>query len=134
MATYSSFLAWETSWTEKSGGLQSLGLQKSQAWLNNSNKRRILHFIWQTFWGCQAWEHGLASQLTLRDCSEKSKEGSGISKSLCNKDQVVWPSKTYGSLKKIRHLKLMNLVFFCVWEDAGIWAYWQHSFDVHLSS
>ena len=28
MATHSSILAWETSWTEKPGGLQSLGTQR----------------------------------------------------------------------------------------------------------
>ena len=30
MATHSSILAWEIPWTEEPGGLQSLGLQKSQ--------------------------------------------------------------------------------------------------------
>ena len=30
MATHSSILAWEIPWTEKPGGLQSLGSQKSQ--------------------------------------------------------------------------------------------------------
>ena len=29
MATYSSILAWEIPWTEEPGGLQSMGLQKS---------------------------------------------------------------------------------------------------------
>ena len=29
MATHSSTLAWEIPWTEKPGGLQSMGLQKS---------------------------------------------------------------------------------------------------------
>ena len=29
MATYSSILAWEISWTEELGGLQSMGSQKS---------------------------------------------------------------------------------------------------------
>ena len=28
MATYSSILAWKISWTEKPGGLQSMGLQR----------------------------------------------------------------------------------------------------------
>ena len=28
MATHSSVLAWEISWTEKTGGLQSMGLQR----------------------------------------------------------------------------------------------------------
>ena len=30
MATYSSFLAWRIPWTEKPGGLSSMGLQKNQ--------------------------------------------------------------------------------------------------------
>ena len=30
MATHSSILAWEISWTEESGGLQSMGSQKSR--------------------------------------------------------------------------------------------------------
>ena len=35
MATHSSILAWEIPWTEESGGLQSMGSQKSQTQLNN---------------------------------------------------------------------------------------------------
>ena len=35
MATNSSTLAWEIPWTEEPGGLQSMGLQKSQAQLSN---------------------------------------------------------------------------------------------------
>ena len=31
---------------------------------------------------------------------------------------------------KTRHLKLMNLVLFYVWEDARVWAHWSHSFDM----
>jgi len=31
MATYSSTLAWEISWTEESGGIQSMELQKESA-------------------------------------------------------------------------------------------------------
>ena len=30
MATHPSILAWEIPWTEEPGGLQSMGLQKSQ--------------------------------------------------------------------------------------------------------
>ena len=30
MATHSSILGWEIPWTEEPGGLQSMGLQKSQ--------------------------------------------------------------------------------------------------------
>ena len=35
MATHSSILVWEISWTEKPGGLCSMGLQKSQTWLSD---------------------------------------------------------------------------------------------------
>ena len=35
MATHTSILAWEISWTEEPGRLQSMGLQKSQTQLSN---------------------------------------------------------------------------------------------------
>ena len=35
MATYSSILAWEIPWTEEPGGLQSMGLQKSETQLSD---------------------------------------------------------------------------------------------------
>ena len=35
MATHSRILAWEISWTEKSGGLQFMGSQKSQTKLSD---------------------------------------------------------------------------------------------------
>ena len=35
MATHPSILAWEIPWTEEPGGLQSMGLQKSQIPLSN---------------------------------------------------------------------------------------------------
>ena len=34
VATHSSILAWRIPWTEDPGGLQSMGLQKSQIWLS----------------------------------------------------------------------------------------------------
>ena len=34
-ATHSSILGWEIPWTEEPGGLQSMGLQKSQTWLSD---------------------------------------------------------------------------------------------------
>ena len=36
MATHSSVLAWEIPWTEEPGGLQSIGLQKSQIQLSKT--------------------------------------------------------------------------------------------------
>ena len=35
MATHSSILAWEIPWTEKPGGLQSMGLQRARHNLSN---------------------------------------------------------------------------------------------------
>ena len=35
MASYSSILAWEIPWTDELGGLQSMGLQKSQTQLRD---------------------------------------------------------------------------------------------------
>ena len=35
MATHSSILAWKIPWTEKLGGIQSIGAQKSQTWLSD---------------------------------------------------------------------------------------------------
>ena len=35
MATYSGILAWEIPWTEEPGGLQFMGLQKSQTQLSD---------------------------------------------------------------------------------------------------
>ena len=35
MATHSSILAWKTPWTQEPGGLQSMGLQKSQTQLSD---------------------------------------------------------------------------------------------------
>ena len=35
MATHSSILAWKIPWTEEPGGLQSMGLQKSQTRLTD---------------------------------------------------------------------------------------------------
>ena len=35
MATHSIILAWESPWTEEPGGLQSVGLQKSQTQFTN---------------------------------------------------------------------------------------------------
>ena len=59
--------------------------------------------------------------------------GARVYRSFCNKNQVVGRSNNYCWLKKIRHPKLRSLPLFCVREDAGVWAHWDHSFNVHLS-
>ena len=38
MTTHSSILAWKIPWTEEPGGLQSMGLQKSQTQLSDQTK------------------------------------------------------------------------------------------------
>ena len=50
MVTHSSILAWRFLWTEESGGLQVMGLQKSQTLLkrlknNNIIKRIMTHYL-----------------------------------------------------------------------------------------
>ena len=40
MAAFSSILAWETPWTEEPGGLQFMGLQKSQTWLKDLKQQQ----------------------------------------------------------------------------------------------
>ena len=45
----------------------------------------------------------------------------------------VWTSKDYPLLKKVICLKVRNLALFYVWEDARLWAHWNHSFDMHLT-
>ena len=43
MATHSSLLAWEISWTEEPGGLQSIGLRKSRTRLSvQTTRKRII--------------------------------------------------------------------------------------------
>ena len=51
------------------------------------------------------------------------------------KDREAWCA---GSLVIVRHdwatryLKLRNLLPLCVWEDARVWAHWNHSFHMHF--
>ena len=70
----------------------------------------------------------LSSERLLGRC----KRGARMYRSIYNKDQVVGTSKDYSWLKRTRHLKLMNLVLFYIWEDAKLWAHWDYSFDKHF--
>ena len=45
MATYFSILAWEIPWTEKPGGLQSMGLQKSWIQFKQLNRVPLLSHV-----------------------------------------------------------------------------------------
>ena len=67
-----------------------------------------------------------ARKTGLSDISEglfqrgkRGREGvARIYRNFCNKDLVVGTSNDYSYLKKSRHLKLMKLAGFYVWEDA----------------
>ena len=41
--------------------------------------------------------------------------------------------KTIINSGKMRYLKIKNSALCCVWEDASIWAHWNHFFHIHLS-
>ena len=44
MATHSSIVAWRIPWTEEAGGLQSMGVTKSQPQLSNTHTHTHTHF------------------------------------------------------------------------------------------
>ena len=45
MAIHSSILAWEIPWTEEPGGLQSMGLQKSQTGLSGKEQQLLIYSV-----------------------------------------------------------------------------------------
>ena len=68
MATHPSILAWEIPWTEEPGGLQSMGLQKSQIPLSNETiTTRKKQSVWSLRWSLR-WH-----QLCI-PCSTDSQE------------------------------------------------------------
>ena len=67
MATHSSILAWRIPWTEKPGGLQSMGLQRvghDLATEQECTHSKLDHFI--PLVTLMLWEDGKASDLCLR--------------------------------------------------------------------
>ena len=54
---------------------------------------------------------------------------------VCNKGarQSVWASEIIVKQLGKPDIKLRNLAFFSVWEDASLWAHWINSFHMHLS-
>ena len=50
MTTQPNILAWEILWTEEPGGLQSMGLQKSWAWLSNYTATTMLSIFSRAYW------------------------------------------------------------------------------------
>ena len=57
MTTHSSILPWEIPWTEEPGGLQSMGLQKSQTWLSEWKWKLLSHVqLFVAPWTIQSME------------------------------------------------------------------------------
>ena len=96
-----------------------------------------LYFIWWEFLRLQAWE--TASQESFSE--EEARGGAGYREGLqkragsLNIKRVLdkKKKKEYWELRKIRYPRLRNLAVFYVWEDARVWAGWNHSFYRLLS-
>lgn len=50
-----------------------------------------------------------------------------------NTQNIQWILKRLLLITKSRHLKVMVLVLFYIWEDARVWAHWNYSLDMHLN-
>ena len=74
----------------------------------------------------------ITSQIILRDYSKEVSEEPGYIAVFAFKKSCSWTSRRLLLITKTRHLKLMILVLFCIWEGAKDWAYWNYSFDMHL--
>ena len=85
----------------------------------------------RTLWGLQGWV--TASRKYRQAVLKREEEEPGYIGVLATEDQIVWTSKDYCQLKKLRHIKWMTLVLFYVWEEARVWAHWNHSFHMYLS-
>ena len=86
-------------------------------------------FILRKVLGLQAQK--AASQVILRELLRGDEGGARIYRVLQQKAGSLNFKRLL--LKKTRYLKWRNLVLFYIWEDARVWAHWNHSFDVHLS-
>ena len=67
---------------------------------------------------------GAEPQIALRDCSkeqERSQDIQEILKEVEEKRKEVVEHQRSLLIMKNRHLKLMVLVLFCVWEDERVW-------------
>ena len=77
--------------------------------------------------GRQNWElkPRTASQITLRYYSEGTRGKPGYIVGLATKSQTI-KRKSDSWSERTKH-------FFCVWEDARVWAHWNYFSDTHLS-
>ena len=60
-------------------------------------------------------EHSISD--SSKGLLQRGKRGASVYRIFCNKDQIIGTWKDYCELKKTRHLKLRNLLFY-VWVDA----------------
>ena len=101
--------------------------------------------LWKKFAQCESWELSFVAgkmrtaawettfQIALRNCSEEVKGEPAYIEVLQQRAGCL-NSKQLLLIKENQIPKLKNWVLFYVWEDARVWAHWNHSFDMHLSS
>ena len=92
-------------------------------------------------WGHYALFGELVEDLSLGGSLSDSSEGllrrgkgrARIYRSFVKNKPGIEHQKISSNWRKNKQLKLMNLALFYVWEDARVWAHWNHSFDTHLN-
>ena len=80
-------------------------------------------------------EDNTASYIALRNCLDVKEEPGDI-RVFCwkkRKRTCSWTLKDYCQSSINRHLKLISLVLYYVWEYARIWAHWNCFLDMHLN-
>ena len=120
MATHRSILAWEIPWTEEPGGLQSMGLQKSQTWLS-TEKAMAPHsstLAWKIPWteepgGLQSmgllWVgHDWATSLSLSCIGEGNGNPLQCSCLENPRDGGAWWAAVYGVAQSRTQLKRLS--------------------------
>lgn len=102
-------------------------------WNCKPKKKIVQPESWElsVIWGeTRTWSQETASRVALRNCSEEVKGGDRVYKSFCNKGSVLGKKKY---LQKTRFTETDFIENQFQWEDIKVWAYWNDSFDMHLS-
>ena len=101
--------------------------------------------LWKKFTQCESQELSFVAskmrsaawettfQIVLRNCLEEVKGEPAYTEVLQQRSGCL-NSKQLLLIQENQIPKLKNWVLFYVWEDARVWAHWNHSFDMHLSS
>ena len=74
-----------------------------------------------------------ASQIALRDCPKEVRGEPGYIGVFAETNKQCSQTSKMTANHKNRHLKLMILVLFYIWEVVRIWAHWNYSFAMHLN-